>query len=278
LPPGQAGTTTWDYTVKRSAFVSRTRYLDLDDRSEDLRELMRQRNRDAHDFMAKFELGWLWHEQALEGVVLSHSELRQAFDPGVIVDSSMVHVFREIRNQRDAIEFIKAESRGRVVKYTLALAKKLYEMLYAGIPNRMPMNFRRDMPLHRTYFHDIVQPPLIQPGLDQLFEFMGSADFKAWHPLKQATHTHHRFMELFPFSDQSGKVGRLMMNLILIRNGYMPVIIHSSDRQKYYEALRLPATQFGHVILDAMDNGIDNAFKYFIPSYDDTARRRAASE
>ena len=258
--------------------MSRTRYLDLDDRSEDLRELMRQRNREAHEFMAKFELGWIWHEQAVEGVVLSHAELKQAFDPSAIMDSSMVNVYREIRNQRDAIEFIKAESRGRQVKYTLTLMKKLYDTLYNGIPHRNSMNFRRDMPLHRTYFHDIIQPIGIQTGLDQLFDFMGGADFKTWHPIKQATHTHHRFMEIFPFSDQSGKVGRMLMNLILIRNGYMPVIIHSHDRQKYYEALRLPATGFGHVILDAMDNGIDNAVKFFIPGWDESTRKRAASE
>ncbi len=258
--------------------MSRTRYMDLDDRNEDLRELLRQRNRDAHEFMERFELGWIWHEQALEGCVLTHSELQQAFDPGAIVDSSMVSVYREVRNLRDAINVIKHESRGKSVKYTMALVKKLFETIYAGIHNRIPMTFRRDMPLHRTYFHDIVQPVLIQPGLDQLFEFMASNEFKEYHPLKQATHAHHRFMEIFPFSDWSGKVGRMLMNLMLIRNGYMPVIIHSHDRQKYYEALRLPATQFGQVILDAMDNGLDNAFKYFIPGYDENARRRVAGE
>jgi len=64
---------------------------------------MRQRNREAHDFMAKFELGWIWHEQAVAGVVLSHAELQQAFDPHAIVDSSMVHAYREVRNQKEAI-------------------------------------------------------------------------------------------------------------------------------------------------------------------------------
>lgn len=257
---------------------TQTRYLDLDDRSEDLRELMRQRGREAREFMEKFELGWIWHEQALEGSVLTHAELRQAFDPATIVDSSMVQPVREVRNQRDAIDFIKRESRGKQAKYTLTLVRKLYEILYAEISSRNPMQLRRDMPLHRTYFHDIVQPQLIQPGLEQLFDFIQGQEFRSMHPIKQATHAHHRFMELFPFSDFSGKVGRMLMNLMLMRTGYLPVIIHAHDRQKYYEALRLPATQFGMVILDAMDNGLDNAFKFFIPDYDENARRRASGE
>ena len=259
--------------------MSRTRYLDLDDRNDDAREVMRANPRDAKQFMEKYELSWVYHENALEGMVLTHAELRQAFEPaGVVVDSSMVNTWQEIRNQKAAIDFIKAASKSKGVKFNLTLVKKLYEILFRDLPNRMPPTFRKDMPLHRTYFHDIVQPLLIQPGLEQLFDFMASEEFKKLHPVKQATHSHHRFMELFPYSDLSGKVGRMMMNLILLRAGYLPVIVHSSDRQKYYEGLRLPATQFGAVIMDAMDNTLDNIFKNFIPGYDETARRKAASE
>ncbi len=258
--------------------MSRTQYLDLDDRTEDVRELMRERPRETRDFLDKYELSWVYHECALEGMVLTHAELRQALDPNPgMVDSSMVHSFAEVRNQRAAIDFIKQESKAKVVKYNLSLVKKLYEILYSNLPNRMPVAFRRDMPLHRTYFHDIVQPVQIQPGLEQLFQFMESEEFRRLHPFKQATHSHHRFMEIFPFSDLSGKVGRMMMNLILVRAGYMPLVIHSMDREAYYDALRLNATQFGNTIMDAMDNAMDNAFKYFLPKWNEMSRKRVAS-
>ncbi len=259
--------------------MSRTQYLDLDDRTEDVRELMRERPRETRDFLEKYELSWVYHECALEGMVLTHAELRQALDPNPgMVDSSMVHSFTEVRNQFNAIEYIKQEAKTKHVAYNLGLVKKLYEVLYGNLPNRTPVQFRRDMPLHRTYFHDIVQPVQIQPGLEQLFDFMNSEEFHKLHPIQQATHSHHRFIEIFPFSDLSGKVGRMMMNLILIRHGYLPVIVHSMDRQKYYDGLRLPATQFGHVVMDAMDNSLDNAYRYFIPGWNEMSRKRAASE
>ena len=116
----------------------------------------------------------------------------------------------------------------------------------------------------------------IQPGLEQLFDFMNSEEFHRLHPIRQATHSHHRFMEIFPFSDLSGKVGRMLMNVMLIRAGYMPSILHSTDRESYYEGLRLNATEFGHIIMDAMDNSLDNATKFFIPSWDEMSRRRKA--
>jgi Fic family protein len=258
--------------------LSRTVYLDLDDRTEDVRALMRERPRETEEFLQKYELSWVYHECALEGMVLTHSELRQALDPNPgMVDSSVVHAFTEVRNQRNAIEFIKHEGKARQVKYNLTLVKKLYEILYSNLPNRTPVTFRRDMPLHRTYFHDIVQPVQIQPALEQLFDFMQGDEFSRMHPFKQATHSHHRFMEIFPFSDLSGKVGRMMMNLILVRAGYMPMVIHSMDRQTYYDALRLNATQFGGVLMGSMDNALDNAYKFFVPSWSEMSRKRKAS-
>src|SRR5262249_60286595 len=134
---------------------------------------MRERPRETQDFLEKYELSWIYHECALEGMVLTHAELRQALDPTPgMVDSSMVHAFTEVRNQLNAIEYIKQEAKAKQVQYSLALVKKLYEVLYGNLPNRTPVQFRRDMPLHRTYFHDIVQPRQIQPALEQPFEFM----------------------------------------------------------------------------------------------------------
>jgi hypothetical protein len=50
------------------------------------------------------------------------------------------------------------------------------------------------------------------------------------------------------------------------------------DREAYYDALRLNATQFGQVMMESMDNALDNAFKFFLPHWNETSRRRAASE
>src|SRR3954452_5001307 len=128
---------------------------------------MRERPRETRDFLEKYEISWVYHECALEGMVLTHAELRQALDPNPgMVDSSLVHAFTEVRNQLNAIEYTKEEAKAKEVKYSLVLVKKIYEVLYNNLPNRMPVQFHRAMPLHRTYFHDIVQPVQIQPGLE----------------------------------------------------------------------------------------------------------------
>ena len=123
--------------------------------------------------------------------------------------------------------------------------------------------FRKDMPLHRTYFHDISQPAKIQPALEKLVDYTASAEFREFHPIKQAATVQHMFLQIFPFTEHSGKVGRMCTNLILLRNNYMPAVIHSIDRQKYYESFRGPVAGFRTLLMDAIENSLDNGIKYF---------------
>ena len=49
---------------------------------------------------------------------------------------------------------------------------------------------------------------------------------------------HCRFEQIHPFLDGNGRAGRLVLNLILVRLGYPPVVIYKRDRSKYLGALR----------------------------------------
>lgn len=57
------------------------------------------------------------------------------------------------------------------------------------------------------------------------------------HPVSLAAHLHYKFVRIHPFDDGNGRVSRLLMNYVLFRNGFPPVIIKSSDKRNYLEAL-----------------------------------------
>lgn len=58
------------------------------------------------------------------------------------------------------------------------------------------------------------------------------------HPLVLAAVVHCQFENIHPFQDGTGRVGRLLMNNILLRHGYPPVVVPYRRRNAYYVALQ----------------------------------------
>jgi Fic family protein len=48
----------------------------------------------------------------------------------------------------------------------------------------------------------------------------------------------HRLVQIHPFGDGNGRVSRLVLNILLMKNGYPIVVILKNDRTKYYKALQ----------------------------------------
>lgn len=58
------------------------------------------------------------------------------------------------------------------------------------------------------------------------------------HPVQLAAEFHYRFVCIHPFDDGNGRVARLIMNYILLKNNYPPAIIKSEDKESYLTALQ----------------------------------------
>ena len=58
------------------------------------------------------------------------------------------------------------------------------------------------------------------------------------HPIDLASKLHHDFTLIHPFDDGNGRVARLLMNYVLMRAGFPPLIIKSPDKSNYISALR----------------------------------------
>ena len=61
--------------------------------------------------------------------------------------------------------------------------------------------------------------------------------WEKYHPIIRATLLHGELVKIHPFIDGNGRTSRLLMNLVLMKLGYTPVIIKKEERLKYYEAL-----------------------------------------
>ena len=73
-------------------------------------------------------------------------------------------------------------------------------------------------------------------------------DWNEYHPIVRAALLHGELVKIHPFVDGNGRTSRLIMNMDLMSDGYVPVIIKKENRLKYYEAL-----DKGHTIGDYTD-------------------------
>lgn len=239
-----------------------TRYLEIDDLTDELRDALDEQDAEQADlFRRRFDYTWVHHENALEGVVLTLEEIHGAMTQTVVTDLANVTLFKKIRAYFEAIEMARAEIDNRRFKFSVPMFETFYETLFLGL-DRDKGKFRRDIPLHRTYFHDLLPPEKIKGHLDALVVYANGTDFKALHPIKQAAVFGHRFMQVFPWSEASGPVGRLMSNILLMRAGYFPVVIHAHDRERYYNALKgsSPST-LRDLVVESMENSLRASLK-----------------
>ena len=73
---------------------------------------------------------------------------------------------------------------------------------------------------------------------------------------------HFRLLSVYPWTKNSGKVARLLMNFILIKHGYLPAVIHSIERQRYYEVLRFENDGLMNLVVESLENSIETTAKF----------------
>jgi Fic family protein len=258
------------------------KFFDLDGKMEELRQRQGRFTNGSswivEDFYEKMDVSWIYHDNALEGVVLSYSELKAAIDKKIISDVTLIPMYEEIKHHKAAIEYIRELARKRKPQITLETFRKLYELLTpeADTGPGKPMQYRKDNPLHRLYYHEIAPPEKIPMRMKKLVEWLDSDEFREEHPVKRAARAHYRLLAIYPWTKNSGKVARLLMNLLLLRDGYLPAVVHAIERQRYYEVMRNENAGIIPLVTESLDNGIETAVKFF-QEVEEARRHRAAS-
>ena len=246
-------------------------YSEIDRKAEALRGHLGQNAETLDDFWERLDLSWIYHDNALEGVVLSFYELNAAIDEAIVSDVSLIPSYDDVQNHKEAIVFVRQSAAKRKPALGLEYLKKLHTVLSQehsprpgkAPPKPTPGQYRKDNPLHRMYFHEISPPEKISYQMRKIVSWLGSDEAKKLHSIRRAAAAHHKLISIFPWPRHSGKVARLLMNGMLIREGYMPAIVHAIERQRYYEVLRQSPEALTQLVAEGLLRTTNSALQYF---------------
>lgn len=79
------------------------------------------------------------------------------------------------------------------------------------------------------------------------------------HSIEKAIHAHFHIAKIHPFSDGNGRVARLVQNIVLEKEGYLPVTISLDERKKYLDILGAARESHNEAVNHSLD---DNSSRY----------------
>ena len=123
------------------------------------------------EFNNRLRISLIHHDAALEGEVLSYSEIKAAVDPSIISDPSLIPSYEEIRRFDDACNFAAESAANKKKPFKLDTIREIYSIL-APDEKAKGLPFRKENPLHRLYYHDIAPPEKILPAMRKLGEWI----------------------------------------------------------------------------------------------------------
>jgi Fic family protein len=208
-----------------------------------------------HRIMQKFRLDWNYHSNAIEGNSLTLGETRAFLLEGLTASGKPLKDHVDIKGHNNLIGFLtlfiqrqEELTEADIREMHKILLHEPYETEAVTLEGRLvkkwviPGKYKETQNFVRTgsgTIHQYALPEEVDPKMyEMLMWHRTELKKKELHPVVHAAFFHHRFLAIHPFDDGNGRLARILMNLILMRHGFPPVVIKLAEREPYVAALR----------------------------------------
>lgn len=186
---------------------------------------------------AHFDTEYTYESNRIEGNTLSLHETSLVVHKGLTIGGKSVREHLEAINHQDAIGYLRQLAQSRQAFSELVI-RELHTLVLRGID---PAHAGRYRTINVRISGSTHVPPEFYDVQRQMAALVRwyHQQRKSLHPVVLAADLHHRLVSIHPFTDGNGRTSRLVMNLVLMRAGYLPAIIRGSQemRHAYYDAL-----------------------------------------
>lgn len=207
-----------------------------------------------------FRVELTYSSNAIEGNTLTRAETAVVIERGLTVGGKSLKEHLEATNHAAALDIVNKLAAKKPSALRESHLLSLHALILKGIDDTSTGHYR-SVPVRISGSAVVLPNPRKMPELME--------DFCAWlaaknhlHPIAFAAETHYRLVTIHPFIDGNGRTARLLMNLLLMMQGYPPAIIRPRDRLAYINALETAQlggakTAYERLIMQAVSRSLD---------------------
>lgn len=186
-----------------------------------------------------YDVELTYNSNAIEGSTLDYAETKIILLEGLTIGGKSTKEHLEAINHKSAIDYIEeiAQKKTKSIKRTDVLA--IHRIILRGIDDPNAGCYRAyDVYVNKGEGkkHMFPEPNKIENLMDNFYLWL--KENKNMHPVLLAAEAHYKLVSIHPFIDGNGRCARLLMNLILIQNGYPPAVIKMAKRREYIDAIQ----------------------------------------
>ena len=181
-----------------------------------------------------YDLELTYSSNAIEGNTLTLRETKEVIEHGITVSGKPLKDHLEAQDHHHALEYMY-ELAGRDEPIGERIVRELHSLVVKSSQSDIAGRYS-PAPRVVSGSSTIFPHPLKVPELMQEF---GSSLAQLPPTPEAAFEAHFRLVNIHPFADGNGRTARLLMNLLLVRDGYRPVAVRPEDRSEYLDSLEI---------------------------------------
>ena len=246
------------------------------------KDLQPMKPEDQERFDRKVRLDWNYHSNKIEGNTLTYGQ------------TELLLIFGRHEGGHLGRDYLEMQAHDVGIKKVIELAKDkehdlteldirdlnkiiLKEPFWSksespdGKPTRkqiIPGEYKKSPNHVKTVTGEIfrfAEPYDVPPKMQDLMDWLRKEIKNPTLPIALfLAQLHHRFILIHPFDDGNGRIVRLLVNYILLKLGYPPLVVRSNDRENYLIAINKAdvgdmdalAIYLGKVLVEWLEIGI----------------------
>jgi filamentation induced by cAMP protein fic len=190
------------------------------------------------------DIEYTYESNRIEGNTLTLQETALVVNEGVTISGKSMREHLEAINHTEAISYIKDIAK-QDIEISERTIKEIHALILHGIDRENAGRYRTVPVMISGSTHMPPQPYLIDKQMEDFILRFKQMEKEKVHPVLIAAYLHDELVRIHPFIDGNGRTSRLLMNLYLLRNGYVIITLKGSNDAKvsYYMALEKSHTE-----------------------------------